>query len=95
VWSAFFHVGAKYESPGECLQDKESDNMQATYTYQIEVQGQVDEMDFNRTSPLQVTVKRADSVATLFTLRADQSGFVGLIRHLHHQGFVLLSMSRT
>ena len=68
--------------------------MQEAYTYNIEVQGQMDEKDFNGTSPLQVIVKQTDSVATLFTLHADQSGLVGLIRHLHHQGFVILSMSR-
>ena len=68
--------------------------MQETYTYHIEVQGQVDEKNFNGTSPLQVIVNQTDSAATLFTLQADQSGLVGLIRHLHHQGFVILSMSR-
>lgn len=68
--------------------------MQEAYTYNIQVQGQMDEKDFNGTSPLQVIVKRMDSAATLCILHADQSGLVGLIRHLHHQGFVILSMSR-
>ena len=68
--------------------------MQEAYSYNIQVQGQMDEKDFNGTSPLRVIVKRTDSAATLFTLHADQSGLVGLIRHLHHQGFVILSMSR-
>lgn len=69
--------------------------MQEVYTYHIEVQGQVDDNEFNVTSPLRVTVNRTDSATALFTFHADQSGLVGLIRHLHHQGFVLLSMSRT
>ena len=94
MWSAFFHVDAKYESPGDCLQDKESGNMQETYIYHIEVQGQADELDFNTTSPLRVSIKQADAESTLFTLHADQSGLVGLIRHLHHQGFVILALSR-
>ena len=68
--------------------------MQEIYTYNIEVHGQVDENDFNITSPLKVWVSRTDAAATLFTLHADQSGLVGLIRHLHHQGFVILSLSR-
>jgi len=68
--------------------------MQETYTYHIEVKGQVDERAFNATSPLQVKVARAGTESTLFTLHADQSGLVGLIRHLHHQGFVLLSLVR-
>ena len=68
--------------------------MQEIYTYHIEVQGQVNEQTFNATSPLRVTVSRADTASTLLTLYADQSGLVGLVRHLHHQGFVLLSLAR-
>jgi hypothetical protein len=68
--------------------------MQEINIYHIEIQGQVEEADFNSTSPLQVTVARANAESTLFTLHADQSGLVGLIRHLHHQGFVLLSLAR-
>ena len=63
-------------------------------TYQIEVRGQVDENDINAMSPLQMTVVRVDTVATLFTVCADQSGLIGLIRHLHGRGFVLLSVYR-
>jgi hypothetical protein len=62
-------------------------------TYHVEVCGQVDENVFNATSPLQMTVVRVDTAATLFTIRTDQSGLVGLIRHLHGQGFVLLSVT--
>ena len=63
-------------------------------TYHIEVQGHVDENAFNATSPLQMRVVRIDPAATLFTVCADQSGLIGLIRHLHGQGFVLLSVTR-
>ena len=69
--------------------------MQETYTYHIEVQGQVDENAFNTTSPIQATVEQGNAVSTLLTLYADQSGVVGLVRHLHHQGFVILSLSRS
>ena len=62
-------------------------------TYHVEVQGQVDENAFNATSPLQIMVVRVDTAATLFTVRADQSGLIGLIRHLHGRGFVLLSVT--
>lgn len=68
--------------------------MQELYTYHIEVQDRVDEKTFNATSPVQMTVVRADSNATLFTVGTDQSGLIGLIRHLHRQGFVLLSVYR-
>ncbi len=62
--------------------------------YRIDVQGQVDENTFNATSPLQITVERADAEATLFTIHADQAGLIGLIRHLHQRGFVLMSIYR-
>ena len=68
--------------------------MQEICTYQIEVQGQMDENDLNTMSPLEMTVVQVDTVATLLTIRADQSGLVGLIRHLHGRGFVLLSITR-
>ena len=63
-------------------------------TYHIEVRGQVNEDSFNATGPLQITVVQMDSTATLFTITADQSGLIGLIRHLHQQGFLILSVRR-
>jgi hypothetical protein len=62
--------------------------------YQIEVRGQVDENDLNAMSPLQIMVERSDPTATLTTICADQSALVGLVRHLHGRGFVLLSLHR-
>ena len=62
--------------------------------YRIKVRGQVDENTFNATSPLQITVIQIDAAATLLTTSADQSGLIGLIRHLHRQGFVILSVGR-
>jgi hypothetical protein len=67
--------------------------MHDIYTYHIEVLGQVDENDLNASSPLQTTVVRVDPTATQFTICADQSGLIGLIRHLHGRGFVLLSVT--
>ena len=63
-------------------------------TYRIEVRDQVSENDLNATSPLQVTVVQENTATTLFTICADQSGLVGLMRHLHGHGFVLLSVIR-
>ncbi|MDY6878479.1 MAG: hypothetical protein SWK90_20055 [Chloroflexota bacterium] len=63
-------------------------------TYLIRLRGQVDESDLNAMSPIQMTVVRADTVATLFTIHTDQSGLIGLLRHLHGHGFVLLSVNR-
>ena len=68
--------------------------MHEVCAYHIQVQGQVDESVFNTTSPLQVTVVQKDPDTTLFTIRADQSGLIGLIRHLHGRGFVILVVTR-
>ena len=53
----------------------------------------MDEGKIDATSSLEMTVERADADATLFTVRTDQSGLVGLLRHLHGLGFVLLSVN--
>jgi hypothetical protein len=77
----------------------------ATCTYQVEVRGLVDENDLNAMSPLQARVVRVHAdeghpdeehpdAATLFTIQADQSALIGLMRHLHGRGFVLLSVYR-
>ena len=68
--------------------------MRDVYAYQIEVEGRVDQGDVNATSPRQVTVRRTDEIATLLTVRTDQAGLIGLLRHLHGRGEVLLSVAR-
>jgi hypothetical protein len=68
--------------------------MHENCTYQIKVRGQVDENDLNVMSPLQVTVVGMDARATLISIHTDQSGLVGLMRHLHGRGFELLSLYR-
>jgi hypothetical protein len=40
-------------------------------------------------------VIRTDPAATLLEIHADQSGLIGLLRYLHQQGFVLLSVYRS
>lgn len=62
-------------------------------TYCIKVRGQIAEDDLNTMSPLETSVIRADPAATLFTIHTDQSGLIGLIRHLHARGVVLLSLT--
>jgi hypothetical protein len=63
-------------------------------TYHIEVRGQVDGDTLNVTSPLQVTLVRTDTAVTLFTVDTDQSGLIGLMRHVHGLGLKLLSVWR-
>ena len=61
-------------------------------TYRIEIQGRADENDLNAISPFQMTVVRADAESTLLTVSTDQSGLVGVLRHLHSRGLVLRSV---
>lgn len=68
--------------------------IQANCTYYIQVRGDIDESAFNIKSPLQFTMMPANPDFTLFKIYADQSGLIGMLRHLHAQGFVLLSMYR-
>jgi hypothetical protein len=68
--------------------------MHESCIYRIKVRGQVDESDLNAMSPLRTTVVRTDAADTLFTIHADQSGLIGLLRHLHGRGIVLLSVIR-
>ena len=68
--------------------------IQANYTYYIKVHDEVNEIAFHTKSPLQMTVIQASPDSTVFKICADQSGLIGMMRHLHAQGFVLLSVYR-
>jgi hypothetical protein len=62
--------------------------------YQIRIRGQVEADDLNTASPLQLTVQHADQNVTIITVHTDQAGVIGLMRHLHGLGFLLLSVMR-
>jgi len=69
------------------------------FTYQIIVAGQVDVDDLNAMSPLHIERMRAEVGSggietTIFSVLSDQSGLIGLVRHLHARGLVLFSMQR-
>jgi hypothetical protein len=68
--------------------------MEEISAYRVEVRGPLDECAFNATSPLQVAEVRVDTAASRFIVRTDQSGLIGLMRHLHGQGYILLSVYR-
>ncbi len=61
--------------------------------YRVQVAGRVDERDFNATSPLKMKVERFEADSTWLSVLTDQSGLIGLMRHLHGRGFVLLSFA--
>jgi hypothetical protein len=68
--------------------------MHAICTYHIAVRGQAGATELNAKSPREMSVVESDAAATRFTVRTDQSGLIGLLRHLHGRGFVLLSVTR-
>ncbi len=68
--------------------------MEDVNTYHIRVRGPVDQEDLNAGSPLRLMVAESGPDAALLTFSADQAGMVGLIRHLHGLGYVLLAIVR-
>jgi len=69
-------------------------NLQNLFTYHIQVEGQVEEKALHAAGPLRAGVVCADAGATRLRICADQSGLIGMLRFLHQQGYVLLSMER-
>ena len=72
---------------------------QERFTYQIVVAGQVDADDLNTMSPLQIQLMQVgaefgETGTTVFSVCSDQSGLIGLLRHLHARGLVLHSTER-
>jgi hypothetical protein len=63
-------------------------------TYTLQLYGQVTESEINALGPLQMSVEKTAPNATWFTICTDQSGLVGLLRHLHGLGFTFLSIDR-
>ncbi len=61
-------------------------------TYKIQIHGQLEEEDIHATSPLRFTIEQVERTNTTITLEADQSGIIGVIRHLHGMGLTLISM---
>lgn len=65
--------------------------MNDMYVYRVQLRGKVDEAEINTMSPLQMTRQQMDTAGTFFFVHTDQSGIIGLLRHLHNRGFILLS----
>ena len=68
-------------------------NIHNVRIYRIQLHGQVKEEDINRASPLQLKIEQEGEDNTFVSVRSDQSGLIGLIRHLHGLGLVLVSVS--
>lgn len=63
--------------------------------YRIKVEGTVDASLIDWFGPIQITSAGGDGrITTIWALDLDQAALVGLIRHLHGLGIVLLSIER-
>lgn len=69
--------------------------MQHICRYHIEVRSDLDEDAFNIASPVHIKLVEQSPDSARFMILADQSGLIGLIRHLHRQGIPLLSITRS
>ncbi len=67
--------------------------MDDSCTYRIQLRGQVAADEINTRSPLLLTLVNTDPAATCLTVTTDQAGLIGLLRHLHGLGFVILSVN--
>jgi hypothetical protein len=63
-------------------------------TYLIQLGGQLSEAEINTMSPFSMKVEQVGMASTVFSIYTDQSGLVGLVRHLHNRGLTLLSVDR-
>jgi hypothetical protein len=61
--------------------------------YIIQLRGQIANEEVNEMSPLRLIREQGDTAVTQFTVNTDQSGLIGLMRHLHSRGYVILSVS--
>lgn len=93
MWSVLLCFTAEL-GQREILSKQKARHMEKICTYQIEVKGKIDQKAFNAGSPILIELEKQDQNSARFTALADQSGLIGLIRHLHHQGFLVLSVLR-
>lgn len=67
--------------------------MEDIRTYQIHINGQVIESEIAQFCPSEWTIDSNKNHSSLLTIETDQSGLIGLLRHLHGLGFELLSFN--
>lgn len=62
--------------------------------YCIRLRGAVEVGELNPRSPQQMTLVRVEPAQTLLSICTDQSGMIGLLRHLHGLGVEILAVER-
>ena len=66
--------------------------MEDIFTYQILIRGTLSCEDIAAFGPRELRVEPAENNNTLLSARTDQAGLIGLLRHLHGSGQILLSV---
>ena len=61
--------------------------------YQLKITGQLDDDFVSSFCPPETIIQRESDTTLLSNIRTDQSGILGLIRHLHNLGCTILSMT--
>ena len=61
--------------------------------YQIKISGQLDGDFVTFYCPPETTLQHENDMTVLSDIHTDQSGILGLIRHLHNLGYTILSMN--
>lgn len=70
------------------------ERLDAIREYELVVFDEIESESFNRSSPIAVTAEKVGKNRCRLIAKTDQSGLIGLVRHLHHTGIVLLSIAR-
>ncbi len=68
--------------------------MNDVYIYHLTLEGQMEETAINASSPQSIRVESCEAAGTRLRICTDQAGLIGLLRHLHGHGFVLLAVQR-
>ncbi len=64
-----------------------------THLYCLTIKGPVDESFVSAYCPAGTTLAQQAGASCLSNIRTDQSGIVGLVRHLHNLGCTLLALT--
>ncbi len=66
--------------------------MKDLHSYSIQLRDPIEIDELNAISPLELKAAQVNKATTSFTVCADQSGLIGLLRLLHGRGLILLSI---
>ena len=66
----------------------------STVTYRLRIRGELDKDFVSSFCPKGTTMVHTGGVTVLDEIDTDQSGIIGLVRHVHNLGCVILGLER-